>query len=73
MARACLIRQTIIATLKLNKNGDCISDKEIGNAVAVFDAEKLIQKTIHAESELCVMAATVIKRDLNLDERKQRF
>ena len=68
-----LIRQTIIATLKLNKNGDCISDKEIGNAVAVFYVDKMISKSIHAESELCVMAATVIKRALKLDERKQRF
>ena len=30
-----LVRQTVIAMLKLNKNGDCIFDKEIGDAVAV--------------------------------------
>ena len=63
-----LVRQTVIAMLKLNKNGDCISDKELGDAVAVFDAEKLIQKTIHAECELGVMAVTVTKRALKIDE-----
>ena len=30
-----LVRQTIVAMLKLNQNGDCISDKELGDAVAV--------------------------------------
>ena len=63
-----LVRQTVIAMLKLNKNGDCISDKELGDAVALFDAEKLIQKTIHAECELGVMAVTVTKRALKIDE-----
>ena len=63
-----IIRQTLIALQKLNKNGDCISDKELGDAVALFDAEKLIQKTIHAECELGVMAVTVTKRALKIDE-----
>ena len=62
-----LVRQTVIAMLKLNKNGDCISDKELGDAVALFDAEKLIQKTIHSERELGVMAVTVTKRALKID------
>ena len=30
-----IIRQTLIALQKLNKNGDCISDKELGDAVTV--------------------------------------
>ena len=63
-----LVRQTVIAMLKLNKSGDCISDKELGDAVALFDAEKLIQKTIHADRELGVMAVTVTKRALKIDE-----
>ena len=62
------IRQTLIAINKIQKNGDCISDKELGDAVALFDAEKLIQKTIHAECELGVMAVTVTKRALKIDE-----
>ena len=63
-----LVRQTVMAMLKLNQSGDCISDKELGDAVALFDAEKLIQKTIHAECELGVMAVTVTKRALKIDE-----
>ena len=63
-----LVRQTVIAMLKLKQNGDCISDKELGDAVAVFDAEKLIQKTIHADRALGVMAVTVTKRALKIDE-----
>ena len=63
-----IIRQTLIALQKLNKNGDCISDKELGDAVALFDAEKLIPKTIHANRELGVMAVTVTKRALKIDE-----
>ena len=31
-----LVRQTVIAMLKLNKDGDCISDKEISDVVAVI-------------------------------------
>ena len=34
-----LVRQTIVAMLNVNQNGDCISDKELGDAVAVFDAD----------------------------------
>ena len=30
-----LVRQTIVAMLKLNQNGDCISDKELGETVTV--------------------------------------
>ena len=30
-----LVRQTIVTMLKLNHNGDCISDKELGDAVTV--------------------------------------
>ena len=30
-----VVHQTIMAMLKLNQSGDCISDKEIGDAVAV--------------------------------------
>ena len=63
-----VVHQTIMAMLKLNQSGDCISDKELGDAVALFDAEKLIQKTIHAECELGVMAVTVTKRALKIDE-----
>ena len=63
-----LVRQTVMAMLKLNQSGDCISDKELGDAVALFDAEKLIQKTIHAACELGVMAVTVTKRALKIDE-----
>jgi hypothetical protein len=63
-----LIRQTFITAEKMKQNGDCISDKELGDAVALFDAEKLIQKTIHAECELGVMAVTVTKRALKIDE-----
>ena len=63
-----LVRQTVIAMLKLKQNGDCISDKELGDAVALFAAEKLIQKTIHADRELGVMAVTVTKRALKIDE-----
>lgn len=63
-----LVRQTIVAMLKLNKNGDCISDKELGDAVAVFEADKLIEKTFQADRELGVMVLTVTKRALKSDE-----
>ncbi|MGM9682030.1 MAG: hypothetical protein ACI3XQ_00370 [Eubacteriales bacterium] len=63
-----LVRQTIVAMLKLNQNGDCISDKELGDAVAVFDADKLISRTFYADRELGVMAVTVTKRALKSEE-----
>ena len=36
-----LVRQAIVAMLKLNQNGDCISDKAIGDAVAVSISEPI--------------------------------
>ena len=66
-----LVRQTVIAMLKLNENGDCISDKEFGDAVAVFDANKLIGRTIQADRELGVMAVTVTKRALKSNDEGQ--
>lgn len=63
-----LVRQTIIAMLKLNKNGDCISDNELGDAVAVFDAYKIIEKTYYADRNLGVMALTVVKYAMRSDE-----
>ena len=61
------IRQTIVAILKLNKNGDCISDKELGDAVAVFDADKVIEKTFQADRELGILLLTVTKHALECD------
>ena len=63
-----LVRQTIVAMLKLNQNGDCVSDKELGDAVDVFDTDKLISRTFYAHRELGVMAVTVTKRALKSEE-----
>lgn len=63
-----LVRQTIIAMLKLNKNGDCISDNELGDAVAVFDAYEIIEKTYYADRNLGVMALTIVKYAMRSDE-----
>ena len=49
------IRQTIVTILNLNKNGDCISDKGLEDAVAVFDADRLIEKTFQADRELGIL------------------
>ena len=37
-----LVRQTIVAMLKLNQSGDCISDKELGDAVAVSVSKPIV-------------------------------
>ena len=63
-----LVRQTIIAMLKLNKSGDCISDNELGDAVAVFDAYEIIEQTYYADRNLGVMALTVVKFAMRSDE-----
>ena len=63
-----LVRQNIVAKVKVNQNGDCISDKELGDAVAVFDADKLISRTFYADRELGVMAVTVTKHALKSEE-----
>ena len=61
------VRQTIIAILKLNKNGDCISDKEIGNAVAVSITDEIIEKEYHLDRELGITLRTAIKYSLEHD------
>ena len=53
------VRQTIIAILKLNKNGDCISDKEIGNAVAVSITDEMIEKEYHLDRDLGITVQAV--------------
>ena len=40
------IRQTLIAINKIQKNGDCISDEELGDAVTVSAVEKSLMTHI---------------------------
>ena len=62
-----LVRQTVIAMLKLNKNGDCISDKEIGDAVAVSDADEIMDRERWVDRELGIVMMTAMQYALLLD------
>ena len=62
-----LVRQTVIAMLKLNKNGDCISDKEIGDAVAVSAADEIIGRECWVDRELGIVMMTAMQYALLLD------
>ena len=63
-----LVRQTIVAMLKLNQNGDCISDKELGDAVAVSAADKIIGKEYGIDRELGIVMLTAMQYALILDD-----
>lgn len=63
-----LVRQTIVAMLKLNQNGDCISDKELGNAVAVSAADKIMGKEYGIDRELGIVMLTAMQYALILDD-----
>ena len=62
-----LVRQTVIAMLKLNKNGDCISDKEIGDAVAVSAADEIMGRERWVDRELGIVMMTAMQYALLLD------
>ncbi len=62
-----LVRQTVIAMLKLNKNGDCISDKEIGDAVAVSAADKIMERECWVDRELGIVMMTAMQYALLFD------
>ena len=62
-----LVRQTIVAMLKLNQNGDCISDKELGDTVAVSIADEIIEKEYHLDRELGITLRAAIKYSLEHD------
>jgi hypothetical protein len=62
-----LVRQTVIAMLKLNKNGDCISDKEIGDAVAVSAADEIMGRECWVDRELGIVMMTAMQYALLLD------
>ena len=56
-----IVRQTILAMLKIKQNGDCISDKELGHVVAVFDADVIMKQEGGLSRELGVIALTAMK------------
>ena len=62
-----LVRQTVIALLKLNRNGDCISDKEIGDAVAVSAADEIMGRECWVDRELGIVMMTAMQYALLLD------
>ena len=59
-----LVRQTIVAMLKLNQNGDCISDKELGDAVAVSAADNIVREEYPLERELGIVMLTAMQHAL---------
>ena len=63
-----LVRQTIVAMLKLNQNGDCISDKELGDTVAVSVADKIMGKEYGIDRELGIVMLTAMQYALILDD-----
>ena len=63
-----LVRQTIVAMSKLNQNGHCISDKELGNTVAVSAADKIMGKEYGIDRELGIVMLTAMQYALILDD-----
>ena len=59
-----LVRQTIVAMLKLNQNGDCISGKELGDAVAVSAADNIVREEYPLERELGIVMLTAMQHAL---------
>ena len=59
-----LVRQTIVAMLKLNQNGDCISDKELGDAVAVSAADNIVREEYPLDRELGIVMLTAMQHAL---------
>ena len=59
-----LVRQTIVAMLKLNQSGDCISDKELGDAVAVSVADNIVREEYPLERELGIVMLTAMQHAL---------
>ena len=59
-----LVRQTIVAMLKLNQNGDCISDKELGDAIAVSAADNIVREEYPLERELGIVMLTAMQHAL---------
>ena len=59
-----LVRQTIVAMLKLNQNGDCISDKELGDAVAVSATDNIVREEYPLDRELGIVMLTAMQHAL---------
>ena len=55
------IRQTLIAINKIQKNGDCISDEELGDSVTVSAVEKIIDDAYPVERELGVVLLSAME------------
>ena len=55
------IRQTLIAINKIQMNGDCISDEELGDAVTVSAVEKIIDDAYPVERELGIVLLGAMK------------
>lgn len=55
------IRQTLIAINKIQKNGDCISDEELGDAVTVSAVEKIIDDAYPVERELGIVLLSAME------------
>ena len=62
-----LVRQTVIAMLKLKQNGDCISDKELGDAVAVSAADEILERECWVDRELGIVMMTAMQYALMFD------
>lgn len=55
------IRQTLIAINKIQMNGDCISDEELGDAVTVSAVEKIVCDAYPVERELGIVLLSAME------------
>ena len=55
------IRQTLITINKIQMNGDCISDEELGDAVTVSAVEKIVDDAYPVERELGIVLLSAME------------